>query len=158
MSPCDRIAETVVSGEALTADDRAHLDGCAACQRLTSLPGMLAASASAPAPRPGFSARMMVAGRQRLGQRRRRRIAGVSLALVAAAASAVMIDRQLIRHADQPATLGASAVPDAAALDDELLQDLESLRHAPMAPVARWDDIEAPVHRYYVLLRQGGSP
>ena len=49
MSRCDVIAEATVMGEALSADDQAHVATCAACQRLTSLPAQVGASSTNPA-------------------------------------------------------------------------------------------------------------
>ena len=159
MSRCDAIAEQLVMGDALSADDQAHVDGCAACRKLTALPGLLAATVSAEPPRPGFSARMMAAARERLGQRRRRRFATVTFALAAAGASAVAIDRRFIRDG---VDRGSQIVPPEPqlAISPELRHELESLHvdrvKRAMAPVAPWDDIEAPVRRYDALLRKGG--
>lgn len=159
MSPCDRVAEALVTGEPLDAADRTHLEGCSTCQRVATLPGLLTAAASAPAPRPGFSARMMVSTRQRLGQRRRRRVLGFSLALAAAAAGAVMVDRQLVRHSSTATGPNQGSTADADSFDPDLRRDLDALRAgSPLAPVADWDRIEAPIHRYTIVLRKGGSP
>ena len=166
MSRCDVIAEALVMGEPLTADDQAHVDGCAACQGLTALPGLLAASASAAPPRPGFSARMMAAARERIGQRRRRRFATFTFALAAAAASAVAADRRFIRH-DQPPRQAGDRADDGA--DDDPAPDelpvsaaLESAQidsyDRAMAPVAPWDDIEQSVRNDNALRRKGGHP
>ena len=97
MSRCDVIAEAVVMGAPLSADDQGHVDGCAACQRLTALPALLAATTNSEPPRPGFSARMMAAARARIDQRRRRRFATFTFGLAAAAASAVAVDRRFIQ-------------------------------------------------------------
>ena len=161
MSRCDGIAEALVMGDPLTADDQTHVDGCTACQGLTALPGLLAASASAAPPRPGFSARMMAAARERIGQRRRRRFATFTFALAAAAASAVAVDRRFIRHHEQPRQAGGSdrlptpdELPVPAALESA---QIDSYDHA-MAPVAPWDDIEQSVRNDNALRRKGGHP
>jgi hypothetical protein len=159
MSRCDAIAELVVMGEPLSADDQGHVDGCAACRQLTALPGLLAASTSAEPPRPGFSARMMAATRERLGQRRRRRFAAFTLAVAAAGASAVVVDRRLVRdrlHEGMP-----SSLPEATtSIEPTLREELQSLGadrvKRAMAPVAPWAEIEAPVRRYGAWLRKGG--
>lgn len=156
MSRCDSIAEALVMGEPLSADDQAHVDSCAACQRLTKLPALLAASASAEPPRPGFSARMMASARECIAQRQRRRFVGFTLALAAAGASAVVVDRRLVR---EPSHVIVEP-PDGGRLEIEpelrlQLREFTSFDRA-MAPVARWDDIEAPVHNYGALL--GGHP
>ena len=158
MSRCDDIAEAVVMGEPLSADDQGHVDGCAACRRLTALPALLAATTSAEPPRPGFSARMMAATRERIDQRRRRRFATFAVGLAAAAASAVAVDRRFVRGHDP--TAAEPALPGTAtgeSVDPELRAALGSLsfNHA-MAPVAKWTDIERPVRNYRVLLRKGG--
>ncbi len=158
MSPCDVIAEAVVMGELLSADDQGHVDGCAACRRLTALPALLAATTSAEPPRPGFSARMMAATRERLDQRRRRRFATFTFGLAAAAASAVAVDRRFVR--DHGSTVAEPALPSASTgepVDPELRAALESLSFKrAMAPVAKWNDIERPIQNYRVLLRKGG--
>lgn len=158
MSRCDVIALAVVMGEPLSADDQGHVDGCAACRRLTALPALLAASTSTEPPRPGFSARMMAAARERIGQRRRRRFATFSFGLAAAAASAVAVDRRFIRdHAPTGPGLALPAASSGETLEPELRQELDSLSFKrAMAPVAKWDDIERPVRSYRVLLRKGG--
>ncbi len=157
MSRCDTITEALVMGEPLSAEDQAHVDDCDACRRLTALPMLLASTGRAEPPRPGFSARMMAVTRDRLAQRQRRRFAAFTLALAAAGVSAIAVDRRLMRDTARP---GAPPPPVVSAIAPELRQQLESLHvddfDAAMAPVAPWDDIEAPVHNYRVVLRKGG--
>lgn len=157
MSRCDVIAEALVMGEPLSAEDQDHVAGCAACGKLTSLPAMLAASARPQPPRPGFSARMMAAARERMAQRRRRRFATFTLALAAAGASAVAVDRTLVR--DRSHTSGGEvAIPGGSRKvpvdEPDPLQQLESFQNYDH--VVDWDRIEAPVRQYRDSLRHGG--
>jgi hypothetical protein len=159
MTACDRFAEALVTGDALADDDRAHLTGCDRCQKLAALPALLAASASAPPPRPGFSARMMAAARTRIEQRRRRRFAGFALALATAGVLAVVVDRGLVRRSTTGGPSVSSLPAAATRLDPDLRRDLDLLRiDDAMAPVAPWQEIEAPVHNYRALLREGSPP
>ncbi len=152
MSPCERIAEALVTGVELGDDERAHLAQCAACRQLSVLPGLIAGSASAAPPHPGFSARVMVAARARIDQRRRRRFAGFGLALATVAALAVVADRGMIRRSPSTPT-PLAGLPSAGPLDADLRRDLELLRtEDAMAPVAPWHEIEAPLHNYQLLL------
>ena len=158
MSRCSSVAEALVMGEPLSADDQGHVESCEACRRLTALPGLLAASAKGEPPRPGFSARMMVAARDRLAQRRRRRFATFTLAVAAAGASAVVVDRRLVR--DRANTPAIDPQTRTTPLDPDLRQELESLQFSSfdraMEPAVPWDEIEAPVRNYGALLRKRG--
>jgi hypothetical protein len=163
MKRCDLIAEAMVMGDPLSEEDRVHLEGCQACQRLTSLPGLLAASTRSAPPRPGFSARMMAAARERIGQRRRRRFATFTFALAAAGASAVAVDRRFLRDGGTPARTGGVVDPTkppqpVETLDTATRQELESLLSfdRALAPAADWDAIEASAHPYRGVLRSGG--
>ncbi|HVV87149.1 MAG TPA: hypothetical protein VHE35_29115 [Kofleriaceae bacterium] len=155
MSRCDDIAEALVMGEPLSADDEAHVEACAACQRLTALPAMLAASSGASPPRPGFSARMMAAARQRIAQRTRRRFATFTFALAAAAASAVAVDRLFVRPPVGTYPGSASKSPEPPLHEQRTPRSIAGYDRA-MAPVANWDGIEGSAHKYRFLLRHGG--
>jgi hypothetical protein len=157
MSRCDGIAEALVMGDALSASDQTHVDGCAACQRLTALPVLLAATSRPAAPRPGFSARMMAAARERIAQRRRRRFATFTLALAAAGASAVAVDRTFIRariDGGGPSVAIPSGIPSLETPDTDPLQQLESIRQ--LDHVVDWDQIEQPLHPTRLKFRHGG--
>lgn len=157
MSRCDVIADALVMGEPLSAEDQGHVEGCAACRQLTALPAMLAASKRTAPARPGFSARMMAAARERIAQRRRRRVVTFTLALAAVGASAVTVDRMLIRDRVRPQAApvvpaGISQFPTAEPDPLDVLESFGKLDHA-----VDWDDIEAPVQKYRtVVLRHGG--
>jgi hypothetical protein len=148
MSRCDAVSEALVMGNVLSTDDRTHLETCAACRGLSALPAMLAASSRAEPPRPGFSARMMAAARERIAQRRRRRFATFTFALAAAGASAVAVDRTFFRA--QPAGTTSVALPGLSTTgrspDRDPIEMLESFHD--LGPAVDWNRIEAPLAGY----------
>lgn len=173
MKRCSQLADAIVSGEPMTDADRAHLATCTDCAGLAALPRLVAATALAPEPGPGFVSRISANARERIASRRRQRFAGFGLAAVAAAGIAVLV----VRHdggsaaPDQPevAQLPAGSdgfpqdpdtAPDGDGIsDDELraLIDGDSLSQV-LTPSADWDDIESPLSRYRAVLRLGGQP
>lgn len=172
MKRCTQLAEAIVSGEPLSDDDRAHLTTCADCTRLAAMPRLVAATATAPEPGPGFSSRIVVGARERVAGRRRQRVIGFGLATAVAAGAAVMIVRhddgggraRAVATSERPAggdTTGPlpDPPPGDGITDDELreLVSGDSLSQA-MTPSADWADIETPLTSYRAVLRLGGQP
>jgi hypothetical protein len=173
MKRCTQIADSLVTGEPLSAGDRDHVATCADCAKLTSMARLLDKAATATEAGPGFTSRMIAGARERLEARRRQRFIGFGLATVVVAAAAALIitasrggdsaDRKR-----ETAALPAGYNPqppiddtggDTEITDDEL-RDLvggASMSRA-LAPSADWDDIESPVRNYRAVLRLGGEP
>lgn len=172
MKRCTKLADVIVSGDAMSDDDRAHLATCADCTGLAAMPRLVAATAVAPEPGPGFASRVTAHARERMASRRRQRVAGFGLATVCAAGAAFMIIRhdddalrraQPLAEASRPgASDGAAAAPDPTpdGITDDELRELVgggTLSEA-LAPSADWKDIEAPLSPYAAVLRLGGQP
>ncbi|HVK75674.1 MAG TPA: hypothetical protein VM734_20225 [Kofleriaceae bacterium] len=176
MKRCSLLADSLISGEPLSDGDRAHLADCADCARLAAVPALVAATAIAPEPGPGFAARVTAGARERMASHRRQRVIAASLATMTAAVAAVVItQRDTPAARPQQLTTAPAATIDAApaainpsdpttAADDEVSDDElralvrnASLSHA-MAPTANWDDIEAPLRNYRAVLARGGTP
>lgn len=168
MTTCDHIAHRLAAGERLNDDQRAHTELCTACGltlEATSTLGAIGRARAEVVPGPGFSSRVASRAWDRVAQRRRNRVLGVTFAAsgaVAAAALAVALWR-----GDPPtaATLETAAAPTAGAMapvvddvaDGDADRDLLWLTDAERALThsANWDFIEAPVAPYALLLDEG---
>src|SRR5690606_16773083 len=89
-STCDQVAERVALGEPL-GEVGEHAATCERCKRLVALPVELGAVHRDVDPGLGFSARMTAGAQHRILVRRRRRIAAMSAAAVAATALGVFV-------------------------------------------------------------------
>jgi hypothetical protein len=89
-STCDQVAERVALGEPL-GDVGEHAATCERCKRLVALPVELGATHREVDPGLGFSARMTAGAQHRIVVRRRRRIAGMAAAAVAASTLGVFV-------------------------------------------------------------------
>jgi hypothetical protein len=175
MKRCTELAEALVEGEPLDENQRAHLAGCSDCAALAALPRLVATTAVAPEPGPGFSARVAANARERIASRRRQRVAGFGLAAVAAAGLAVVVVRHDGASAPRPESVanvpplpggsdGLAPDPDTAPSGDEIsddeLRDLVAGDRLSdiMTPSASWDEIEQPLTSYRAVLRRGGQP
>jgi hypothetical protein len=118
-SYCESVTERVALGEPLRelAD---HVATCGRCQRLTAMPGRLAAVAARPDPGLGFSARMTIGAQQRFAVRRKRRIAATAATAVAAAAVTVFV---VTRTPAQDAPTRAPVAGDVPKQDQPTMQD-----------------------------------
>jgi hypothetical protein len=109
---CDVVVERVALGEPL-GDAATHAASCARCRRLAALPVELAGARRAD-PGAGFSARIAVGARRRLVQRKRRKLAGGSLAIAATLAIGVFAATHASSSDVAPAP-GATTMPTLAA-------------------------------------------
>lgn len=153
MSRCTKVAGAVATGTPLTDEERAHVETCADCAALVELPTIVARSARAAEPGPGFSARMQVGARARLATRRRRRTAVGSIAAAAAAAALFLGVHRVRENRRPPAEQRAAAqriTSEESTRARELLDQTGFDR--AMAPVAPWDEIEAPLDDYRAIL------
>jgi len=164
-SPCEHITERLAAGEALTADDQAHVTACVDCARLARVPGLLAAVAREPEPAPGFSARMNVGARGRLAARRRNRVVatGLAAACTFAIAGVAMTRtghrepqpdavRTLSEQEPQPRPPPVAERP--ATSKDELVLRLVEASHVndSLQGTAPWDELSTPLVPYRALL------
>jgi hypothetical protein len=176
MKRCEQLADVIVSGEPMTDEQRAHLASCSDCASLAAMPRLVAATAVAPEPGPGFVARITANARERIDSRRRQRFVGFGLAAVAAAGVVLLAARYTNGGkvappktdqsvAQRPAGSDGYAedpdtAPDGDNISDDELRELvsgDSLSRV-LAPTADWDDIEAPLSNYRAVLRLGGQP
>jgi hypothetical protein len=173
MKRCTQLADSLISGEPLSDDDRDHVATCAACQKLTAMTRLITRAATATEAGAGFTSRMIAGARERLEARRRQRFVGFGLgAAVAAAAAALIItssrggsDRGTQEHAANHVGGAAEMNPpigpdDGAPITDDELRELvggASLSRA-LAPSTDWADIESPLTNYRAVLRLGGEP
>ena len=170
MSPCDQVTERIALGEPL-ADVEAHVATCPACSRLVSLPGLVAASAHAAEPNPGFAVRTAAGARQKLVTRRRRRIATNAVAALAAVALGIWavqdpVDRPLMQRPaamdlpsqPQPVSSSEDQAPEEIRVTDEDL-GTELVRISDpdrvMRPSRQWREAEAPLAPYRFVVHQG---
>jgi hypothetical protein len=181
MTPCEAVVERLALGEPRDPDLDAHVATCPACARLVRVPGLVAATASAQEPAPGFSARMTVGARRRIAVRRRNRMATLALAaagvLLAGGAAATRQREHSLQGAMRPlmelSPIEPSRVaerhdrddqPDPAPKldDDDLAGEIDRIANldANLAPSADWSHIEAPLAPYRDLLLsyQGARP
>ena len=166
MTPCDQVAERLAVGDALGETLDAHVATCPACSRLLRVPGLVASTARATEPAPGFSVRVTAGARRRIAVRRRNRVA-----LLAAAAAAVLLvgGTAALRPAEPPLPaafmtpgevtpldrpVAESPDADPTLTDDELARALVRLADvdAALRPAANWTTIEAPLAPYRALL------
>jgi hypothetical protein len=170
MSPCDVVIERLALGEPI-GDVEDHVATCPACSRLIALPRLVAASAHAAEPNPGFAIRTAAGARAKLVTRRRNRIATNAIAAIAAVALGVWALRTPIEPTLQmqgmhtaPSPLepihNSDRTPDDLTLTDEeigaelgRISDFDRV----LAPSPRWDDAEAPLHGYRLIVTQGAS-
>jgi hypothetical protein len=159
---CAAVTERIALGEPL-AELADHAASCADCRAITAMPAKLAAARHAVDPGLGFAARMTVGARQRLGVRRRQRIAG----MITATALAGVAGIALVTRAPQdpqvatapPAPAGERANP--VELDDTDLATLVDLARSPRVLAkqrkSRWQRITRPLAPYMHLVN-GVSP
>ena len=169
-SPCNLVLDRLASGEALSAEESAHVTRCVDCARLAGVPGLLAATAQEPEPSPGFSSRMQIGARHRLAVRRRNRIA-----LTTFAAAAVVL-----------AGVGVVTRPTAELTEVGAVRSLEEMEPRPQPPPpverpatstekiildlvhtsdidrvleqgANWDDVTQPLSPYRTVLAKVGG-
>jgi hypothetical protein len=168
MTPCEVTIERLALGEPL-GEAEAHVATCPACSRLVALPRLVAASAHAAEPRPGFAIRSAVGARSKLAARRRNRIGGT----IVAAAAAVAIGVVAFRAPTAPFhnTVGMRTAPAPLApvqANDERLGEIsltdeqigaELIRIADfdraVAPSRHWRAAQAPVSGYRLIVQQG---
>jgi len=168
MKSCDLVTERIALGEPL-GDLDAHIATCPECAKLTALPGLVAASARAAEPGPGFSSRATVGARHRLAVRRRNRLAATALAAasVLAVGGVAMTHRSeqpqpgAMRMVEDPTPLDTSS-PEPTVADQDLAVALARISDVDGAigPIADWHRIETPLSPYQALLvaiRQGAS-
>jgi hypothetical protein len=154
MKPCDEVTERVALGDPI-GELAEHVATCERCQRLTALPGELAAVPHETPPSAGFTARMTVGAQHVLAARRRRRIVGSVAAATAVAAGAVFV---VTRSPDQPEAPKAAAQDlakqDEPAQPDDLkaLVKLARVDRASHAS-ARWSQITKPLAPYKALVK-----
>ena len=125
-SPCEIVAERVALGEPL-GELSEHAASCAGCRALAALPVELAGSRRETEPGAGFSARIAAGAQRRLNQRRRRRIALASGAIVmTAAASFALVVRPACGSQDDPLVEDtASNAPAARPIDVQPVSSAE---------------------------------
>ena len=178
MTPCEAVVERLALGEPRDAELDAHVATCPACARLVQVPNLVAATASAREPAPGFSARMTVGARHRIAVRRRNRIATMALAAAGVLIAGGAIATREPEHSLQGAMTGLAELeplepsrtterqtpaptPDSIP-DDDLAAAIGRLANldASLAPSADWGRIEAPLTPYRDLLSayQGARP
>lgn len=140
---CDRIQETIATGERANAD---HLASCAACRGVAEAArraGDLRAGETAPLS-PGFRARLMAGGKARFAQRRRRRRTFSALG-AAAAAGGLWMALSTAGHQQVVPAQPVAATPDRAYAAPA--GEIDAL----LAPAARWDYVEEPLEPYRQL-------
>jgi hypothetical protein len=152
---CSLVAGAVATGAPLSDAERAHVEGCPDCAALVALPSVVARSARAAEPGPGFSARMQIGARARITTRRRRRTAFVAIG-AAAAAIMIFLGVQRIRRDERQALATGPAAATQPATPEESTRVrayLEQMRFdRAMAPAAPWTEIEAPLRSYRAVL------
>jgi len=169
MTPCDVVAERIALGEPL-GDVADHAASCERCQRLTALPGELAAVPREAAPSIGFTARMTLGAQHVLAARRRRRAIAGAATFTAVAAGAVFV---VTRPSPDESVRAATATwptlqddddqpkppPTPAQHDDFDMKDLVKLARVDHSAhiSARWSHITKPLAPYRALV-QGVKP
>lgn len=159
---CDSVAERVALGQAL-GELAEHAEGCARCRRTVDMPAALTGTHRDVDPGLGFTARMTIGARHRLGVRRRRRIAaGLAATVAAGVIGVIAVTRspEAPSHAVATDTRPAPTdptpdpTPDPAAVDDDLaalVRLADTDRSSRLS--ARWRDIERPLSPYRKMLR-----
>jgi len=172
MTPCDEVTERLALGEPL-GDVEDHVATCPACSRLVGLPRLVAASAHAAEPNPGFAIRSTAGARTLLVRRRRNRIIGNAIAAAAVLVLAVWAVKSPIGGADkhkQPQQGIQSPWhnpepinnPDPTLLtpvtNDVIGTELKTISNFDrvMAPSRQWNAAQAPLSRYRIVV-QGAS-
>jgi hypothetical protein len=168
MSPCDLVTERLALGEPL-AEEEAHVATCPACSRLVALPRLVAASAHAAEPNPGFAIRTTAGARTKLAVRRRNRIITNSLAAIAAVVLGVWLVRSPSPVKKDIADTGARTLPTPLSpvhSDEKLVINLtdeqvgrELVRisdfERAMKPTKHWRDAATPLSNYRMVVHQG---
>jgi hypothetical protein len=174
MSPCDHVLDRFAAGEALTADEQAHVTACVDCARLARVPGLLAAAAREPEPGPGFSARMQVGARGRLAARRRNRVALVAFATAAVVTAGTLAFTRPTKDVSNPSAILSTeqrepqprppVVAETPISDDDVAAGLVRVSDTEqvLAGEADWSDITRSLEPYRALLvkhgvRRGGT-
>lgn len=169
-SRCTAVLERVALGESLAGNQDVenlapHVAECSQCQKVIAMARMLGAASitgrGAVDPGLGFSARMTVAAQQRLGERRRRRIAATLAASVAVASLAVfLVTRTPAQPEEEPAGIVYPIHPTPeddhpVALDDRDLAGLVRLADTKRARrvSAPWGRIQKPLAPYMKLVK-----
>jgi len=172
MTPCDEVTERLALGEPL-GDVEDHVATCPACSRLVGLPRLVAASAHAAEPNPGFVIRSTAGARTLLVRRRRNRIIGNGIAAAAVLALAVWAvkspiggttkQQQLLPGMTQlPHNPEPMNVPSPTLLtpvtDDVIGTELKTISNFDrvMAPSRQWNKAQTPLSRYRIVV-QGAS-
>lgn len=163
-SMCDQVAERLALGEPL-GDLSEHVSGCAGCQGLVTVSGRLAGTHHAVDPGLGFSARMTVGARHRLGVRRRRRLAAGLAVSVATGMFGVFLVAHHPAGSDRPQPTVQTPPrdrdpspepqpPREPVTDDDLaaLAQLADVDHASRLS-ADWGSIEKPLAPYKKLVK-----
>lgn len=171
MTPCDEVTERLALGEPL-GDVEDHVATCPACSRLVGLPRLVAASAHAAEPNPGFVIRSTAGARTLMVRRRRNRIIGNGIAAAAVLVLAVWAVRSPIaggKHKQPSQQVQVPwrnpepiNVPDPTLLtpvtNDVIGNELETISNFDrvMAPSRQWNAAQAPLSRYRIVV-QGAS-
>lgn len=153
-SPCEQVTERIALGEPL-GELAEHVAGCARCERVARLPAQLGHARQEVDPGLGFAARMTVGAQQRLGVRRRQRIAGSLAASVAAAALCVFAltrspaeaPREVAIQPQQPEPAPTEAQPEEI---EQLVRLADTQRSRRMS--AHWSRIQRPLAAYRALV------
>lgn len=159
-SPCDVVAERVALAEPL-GDVAEHAASCPRCQRLTALPGELAAVPREVPPGIGFTARMTLGAQHVLAARRRRRaIAGVAAVTAAAAGAVFVLTRPSPDAPIRAATAWPSDQDEQPTPPEPQHQELDMADLVKLARVdrsahisARWSQITKPLAPYRALVK-----
>ncbi|MBA3542054.1 MAG: hypothetical protein H0T79_20730 [Deltaproteobacteria bacterium] len=158
--PCDLVAERVALGEPLDTLAE-HAATCVPCSALVATAGRLGQTRHPVDPGLGFAARMTVAAQQRIGIRRRRRIAGgVGLSVAALGIGMVMVTRTpdvgppapspVVKLTTDPVEEPA---PDPTSNDDlRALVRFADVDHSASIS-ARWGRIQKPLKPYRALVK-----
>jgi hypothetical protein len=170
MSPCDEVTERLALGEPL-GDVEDHVATCPACSRLIALPRLVAASAHAAEPNPGFAIRSTAGARTLLVRRRRNRIIGNGVAAAAVIVLAVWAVRSPAAKIVSKQQSGVSTLPHnpepvhandptlvTPVTDQVMSRELRTISNFDrvMAPSRQWNDATAPLSRYRFVV-QGAS-
>jgi hypothetical protein len=171
MTPCDEVTERLALGEPL-GDVEDHVATCPACSRLVGLPRLVAASAHAAEPNPGFVIRSTAGARTLLVRRRRNRIIGNGVAAAAVLALAVWAVRSPIGGVKQNPLLPQASMPShnpepintpnptllTPVTNDVIGTELKTISNFDrvMAPSRQWNAAQRPLSRYRIVV-QGAS-
>jgi hypothetical protein len=169
-SPCNLVLERLATGEALSAEESAHVTRCVDCARLAGVPGLLAATAQEPEPSPGFSSRMQIGARHRLAVRRRNRVAMTTLAAAAVVVAGVgvftrptaeltevgavrSLEEQEPRPQPPPPLERPATSTEKIILDLVYTSDIDRV----LQQGANWDEVTHPLSPYDAVLVQVGD-